>query len=283
MSISDLPEELLLKIFKFMKPHNLLETAQVSKTWSRVSRDEKLWEKIILTWKTLTEIENLDLHITRLIRMCPAVAVFKLDEVIAAIINPNKVIRDLIENCDNLEHLVLEGQVGIGLDTLELITGRWSLSLQTLSFGIRSLEKGVPNLGMYRKLTKLHFRIEFSTDQQKMYMPWAGREQEGLYMAAILDIPGLEELILEGFMWGFQTLSKGVRNGKLKKLKCLALRSLLVVGTENVVTIVESLKNLKYFEIDDSFDIEGEVKDVVAALQMEHPFKKFTSLPHLQL
>ena len=283
MSISDLPEELLLKIFKFMKPQNLLETAQVSKTWSRVSRDEKLWQKIILTWKTLTEIENLDLHITRLIRMCPAVAVFKLDEVIAAIINPNKVIRDLIENCDNLEHLVLEGQVGIGLDTLELITGRWSLSLQTLSFGIRSLEKGVPNLGMYRKLTKLHFRIEFSTDQQKMYMPWAGREQEDLYMAAILDIPGLEELILEGFMWGFQTLSKGVRNGKLKKLKCLALRSLLVVDTENVFTIVESLKNLKYFEIDDSFDIEGEVKDVVAALQMEHPFKKFTSLPHLQL
>ena len=142
------------------------------------------------------------------------------------------------------------------------------------------MEKGPSSLGMFCKLKKLHFRIEFSTGH-KPSIPWAGREQESLYMSAILEIAGLEEIILEGVMWGFQTLAGGVKAGKLQNLKCLALRCLLVMGMENVATIVDSLKQLKYLEIDDAFDIEGGIKDLINALKKKTPRITFTNLPKL--
>ena len=74
------------------------------------------------------------------------------------------------------------------------------------------MEKGPSSLGMLSKLKKLHFRIEFSTGH-KPNIPWAGRVQEA---------------------------------GKLPNVKCLALRCLLVMGMENVATIVDSIKQLKY-------------------------------------
>ena len=79
MSISDFPDELLLKVFKYLKPQSLLETVCVSKTWSRVSRDSNLWREIIPTWKTISESDytDLDIYITRMIRMCSDVSLFK--------------------------------------------------------------------------------------------------------------------------------------------------------------------------------------------------------------
>ena len=109
------------------------------------------------------------------------------------------------------------------------------------------MEKGPSSLGMLSKLKKLHFRIEFSTGH-KPNIPWAGRVQEA---------------------------------GKLPNVKCLALRCLLVMGMENVATIVDSIKQLKYLEIDDAFDIEGGIKDVINALQKKAPSITFTNLPKL--
>ena len=102
-------------------------------------------------------------------------------------------------------------------------------------------------------------------------------------MTGILAIHGLEELILEGVMRGFEMLARGIQEGKIGKLKCLALRYLLDIDMDDVVTIVNSLEQLEYLEIDDAHDIMAEIVDVTDTLQLEFPQVMFTNFPHLQI
>ena len=53
-------------------------------------------------------------------------------------------------------------------------------------------------------------------------------------MTGILAMHGLEELILEGVMRGFRILVRGIKKGKIGKLKCLALRNLLDIDMDGL-------------------------------------------------
>ena len=44
--IENLPEEILLKIFAFLEPEDLVRCLQVSKSFRRISKDEGLWQKL---------------------------------------------------------------------------------------------------------------------------------------------------------------------------------------------------------------------------------------------
>ena len=225
-----LPEEVLLQIFQHLKPNDLLETVEVSRSWSRISRDPQLWQSIILTWKTAPLIvENFNLYISKLIQMCPSLKMFKIDEIISTRIHTENIVRTLLENCYKLKHLVLEVGGGVSLDMLEQIATHWSMSLQSLAIKMSSLESGIPSFGKFRSLTKLHLNIEFKTDHDLLF---GKKEQENLYITSILDIEGLEKLILEGVMSGFQTLARGIKEGKLGSLRCLALRMNLEIFLE---------------------------------------------------
>ena len=102
-------------------------------------------------------------------------------------------------------------------------------------------------------------------------------------MTSILAIEGLEELILEGVMRGFRMLAKGIKEGKIGKLRCLALRYLLDIDMGDVFTIVNSLEKLEYLEIDDAHDIMAEIVNLTDTLQLEFPQIMFTNFPHLQI
>ena len=52
---------------------------------------------------------------------------------------------------------------------------------------------------------------------------------------------------------------------------------------EDVVTIVNSLEQLEYLEIDDAHDISAEIVDVTDTVQLEFPQVMFTNFPHLQI
>ena len=114
-------------------------------------------------------------------------------------------------------------------------------------------------------------------------MLFGTKEQESNYIDGILTMEGLEELILEGVMRGFRKLARGLNDGKMKKLKSLALRYLLDIASEDIVTIVSSLEHLEYLEIDDTHDIMGEVNEVTDALQEEFSQVVFTNLPLLNI
>ena len=180
------PEEVLLHIFQHLKPNDLLETVEVSRSWSRISRDPQLWQSIILTSKTAPLIvENFNLYISKLIQMCPSLKMFKIDEIISTRIHTENIVRTLLENCYKLRHLVLEVGGGVSLDMLDQIATHWSMSLQSLTIKMSSLESGIPSFGNFRSLTKLHLNIEFKTDHDFLF---GKKEQENLYMTSILDI-----------------------------------------------------------------------------------------------
>ena len=160
---------MLLKIFKNLRPEDLLETAQVSKFWSRISRDHQLWQKIILTGKRIPlPDENLNSYIYKLIKMAPCLSQFKIDQYTSGKTCTQDVIKTLVENCPKLRHLVLEVEGGVGLDLLEQITTRWNITLETMSIGISSIETGPSNIGMLRNVKKLHFRIESWTGRSRL-------------------------------------------------------------------------------------------------------------------
>ena len=276
-----IPEEILLVIFQYLDLKDLLSTFQVSTSWSRISRDPKLWQKIILTGKTIPlNIENFNLFISQLIKMSPSLTKFRIDEFTSRQICPHFIVKTLVEYCRKLRELELEIRGGVGLDILDLIARNCKKSLQSLNIGISSVETGLSSIGMFRNLKKLHFHIESWTDHKLLFVT---KEQEDLYMTGILAIEGLEEMILEGVMKGFRMLARGIKEGKIRKLKCLALRYLLDIDKDDVVTIVNSLEQLEYMEIDDAHDIMAEIADVTDTLQLEFPQVMFTNFPHLQI
>ena len=44
--IENLPDEILLKIFAFLQPKDVVQCLQVSTTFRRISKDETLWQKL---------------------------------------------------------------------------------------------------------------------------------------------------------------------------------------------------------------------------------------------
>ena len=55
------PDETLFKIFTFLNPKDLGRCAQVSRRWSLVSQDQKLWLKINLCMNSISTefLENI--------------------------------------------------------------------------------------------------------------------------------------------------------------------------------------------------------------------------------
>ena len=149
-----IPEELLLIIFQYLDPKDLLVTVQVSTSWSRISRDPKLWQQIILTGKTIPlNIENLNLYISQLIQMSPSLTTFRIDEYTSRKVSPHFIVKTLVEYCGNLRELGLEARGGVGLDILDLIARNCYKSLQSLNIGISSVETGLSSVGFLRNLS----------------------------------------------------------------------------------------------------------------------------------
>ena len=270
-----LPDEVLLKIFQYLTPRDLLSAVDVSKFWSRISRDKLLWQKIVLTWKTLPlDIVDYDSYVSKLAKMCSCLSKVRIDSLVAEKISIVSLVKTLAENCEQLTELHLDN--GVTFKVLEMICETWGNSLTVLKIG------GVPshhdiNIKVLPKLVKLHIKIII----EDLRIPV---NEYLLIYNAVLRLSSLQDLILENFMVnGFHLLRKGIEVGRLCDLKRLALRSIFLRDPYAIVSILESIGHLDYLELDDTIDLDNEIGDAFESLKLMYPQTTFTTTPMLKI
>lgn len=282
--MNQVPDEILLKIFKNLRQEDLLQACEVSKAFSRVSRDPSLWKEIILTKTTnLSQSRQTNNEIVcKMVKMNPRLSTFIIDRFISREICTETIVREaLAREGMRLEQLGLEVEGGLSLALLsQLARSRAHRTLTALNIAISSIETGLCDIAAFQNLNKLHFRIESHTGRSYIFGTW---EQESVYVDSILDLDNLKELVVEGVLRGFQRFTKGIKNGKLRNLEKLALRFLLDISAEDIKTIVTSLKQLRYLEIDTTHDLLDEIKETLESLSDLFPYILFTDLPRLTI
>ena len=282
--MNQVPDEILLKIFKNLQQKDLLQACKVSKVFSRVSRDPSLWKEIILTKTTnLSQSRHTNTEIVfKMVKMNPGLSTLIIDRFTSREICTETIVMEAVAGDGmRLEQLGLEVEGGLSLALLsQLARSRAHRTLTALNIGISSIETGLCHIAAFQNLKKLHFRIESHTGRSYIFGTW---EQESVYVDSILDLDNLKELVVEGVLRGFQRFTIGIKNGKLRNLEKLALRFLLDISAEDIKTIVTSLRQLRYLEIDTTHDLLDEIKETLEGLGGLYPYILFTDLPRLNI
>ena len=179
-----------------------------------------------------------------------------MDDVICSKLDTRE-LAEWISQCDDLKHL-------------EFIANCPFDIIQKLSDKLRGLRTEVTlkdnNLGLiqnFSNLCSLHVRLETIIWDDPL-------QREILFFEAVVNLEGLETLILENFSLELDIISRKLEKGKLKRLTKLEI-PYISTGYESdvtyVVMIAQTLKYLRYLVFDAIYDISGIIEVVIYCLR----------------
>ena len=152
LSLNDLPDEILIKIFMYLRPKYLGRFRQVSKRLNQIAKDKRLWQKITIWNKFSRRIsanffaQALDFGLENLeLRKCEVKGILEYHE-----LNQLKslnlqwldfykrsnteFVSNLTENCQFLENLFIKGFGSLKLDFQRITINGQSLKKINISF-----------------------------------------------------------------------------------------------------------------------------------------------------
>lgn len=179
-----------------------------------------------------------------------------MDDVICSKLDTRE-LAEWISQCDDLKHL-------------EFIANCPFDIIQKLSDKLRCLRTEVTlkdnNIGLIRNfsnLCSLHVRLEAIIWDDPL-------QREILFFEAVVNLEGLETLILENFSLELNVISRMLEKKNLKRLKKLEI-PYISTGYESdvayVVTIAQTLKSLRCLVFHAIYDINGIIEVVIYGLR----------------
>ena len=193
----------------------------------------------------------------------------EVDSLLTRNVDLNLLLANLDIKCKLLTHLVIESDKWTNLSLLENL----SCSLKILELTVNPYICDLKLIGRFRNLSSLTVRNASSI------LDIDGNSDLTI-LSGIISLGKLEVLVLEGFQ-ALRLIAIAARSGKLRNLKQIALRRMMDYNVEHVRLVASKLPELRYFEIDDTYDLGNEIEPIFCSLSPSFENIFFTSLPLL--
>ena len=191
-----------------------------------------------------------------------------MDEVICSKLDTRE-LAEWISQCDDLKHL--EFIANCPFDIIQKL----SVKLQGLRTEVTLKDNNLGLIQNFSYLRSLHVRLDAIIWDDPL-------QREILFFEAVVNLEGLETLILENFSLELNVISQMLKKKKLTHLKTFEI-PYISTGHESdvayVVMIAQTLKSLRYLVFHTKYDIFGIIEVVIHGLRPLFRHIRFLTYP----
>ena len=191
----DLPNELILKVFSYSEPKELISFGQLSKRIRKISRDKSLWQRVNLS-KKIVKTEFLEMILNQ---GCISLNLSKSTVLGSLNLDKESQLRSLnLDACTNIK--VLE-ELLASCYSLEKLEMQHAIIGSKMAAGIQQNGKTLQILNLYHSYSQQKSYLEIIRDCQELsevYFGWIKLSDENLKFLAKTISPKVEIIDLRG-------------------------------------------------------------------------------------